>query len=185
MSKIGKQPITIPEGITVKIDQNEVSVAGPLGKLSLKVRPEMKVVLAEKKGQVLVEPKNASRMARSLHGLTRTLINNMIEGVVKGFEKILEIQGVGYRAALEGQSLHLSLGFSHPVIFPPPSGIKFSLEGNNLIKINGIDKQLVGQTAAQIRDIKLPDAYKGKGIRYQGEIVKLKPGKAAKTGAAG
>ena len=183
MSKIGKQPITILEGVTVKIDQNTVAVSGPLGQLNLKVRPEIKVV--EENGQILVTPKNKSRMARALHGLTRTLISNMIKGVTKNFEKTLELQGVGYRVALEDQNLNLSLGFSHPVIFQPPAGIKFSVEGNNLIKISGIDKQLVGQTTALIRVIKPPDAYKGKGIRYQGEVVKLKPGKAAKTGTAG
>lgn len=183
MSKIGKQPIAVPEGVSIKIDQNKVIVAGPKGELNFKVRPEMKVVM--EKGQILVSPKNKSRMAKALHGLTRTLISNMIVGVTQGFEKTLELQGVGYRVALEAKSLNLSLGFSHPVVFDPPAGISFSLEGNNLIKIMGIDKQLVGQTAAQIRDIKPPDAYKGKGIRYQGEVIKLKPGKAAKTGAAG
>lgn len=183
MSKIGKQPITILAGVTVTIDQNRVSVVGPLGQLNFKVRPEIKVT--EENNQIIVTPKNKSCMARALHGLTRTLISNMITGVTKEFEKTLELQGVGYRVALEAKNLNLSLGFSHPVVFPPPAGIKFSVEGNNLIKIAGIDKQLVGQTAALIRNIKPPDAYKGKGIRYQGEVIKLKPGKAAKTGAAG
>ena len=181
MSKVGKQPIKIPEGVTVEIQPNLVVVSGPQGKLEQKIRPELEIKKSQ--DEILILAKGKSKLARSLHGLTRTLINNMIKGVTQGFSKILELHGVGYRVALEKESLKITVGFSHPVMVEPIEGIQFQVEGNNLIKILGIDKQLVGQVAAQIRAIRPPDAYKGKGIRYQGEEVKLKPGKAAKTEA--
>lgn len=183
MSKVGKQPIKIPEGVTVDLKDNQVAVVGPKGKLEQKIRLEIEV---KKSGeQILVLAKSKSKLSRSLHGLTRTLISNMIEGVTKGFEKTLELHGVGYRVFLEEGGLKISVGFSHPVIIKPVKGITYETEGDNVIKVLGIDKQLVGQIAAKIREVKKPEPYKGKGIRYQGEVVKKKPGKAAKTEAAG
>ena len=183
MSKVGKQAIKIPEGVEVLIEGNKVVVKGKNGTLEKKIGSEIGI---KKEGdEIKLEAKSQSRMARALHGLFRTLVANMIEGVTKGYEKKLELQGVGYRAALEGGKLKLTVGFSHPVIVEAKEGIKIEVEGNNLIKVSGADKQLVGQVAAGIRDIRPPEVYKGKGIRYQGEVVKLKPGKAAKTGAAG
>ena len=176
-------PIEIPEGVTVEIKDNLVSIVGPKGKLGQKVRREIEVKKEDKK--IIVKAKKDSRIGRSLHGLFRTLIANMIVGVTKGFSKDLELHGVGYRAALEAGKLMISVGFSHPVIVEPIEGIEFKVEEQTKIKISGIDKQLVGNVAAQIRDIKKPEPYKGKGIRYMGEIVKKKPGKAAKAGAGG
>jgi large subunit ribosomal protein L6 len=163
LSKVGKKPIKIPEGVTIEIQPNQVVVKGPQGELKQNFRPEIGV--KKEKDQVLVIAKGKGRLTRSLHGLTRTLIANMIQGVTQGFEKTLELHGVGYRVFLEGDKLKLTIGFSHPVMIEPIEGIKFSLEGNNIIKISGSNKQLVGQTAARIRDVKPPDAYKGKGIR--------------------
>jgi large subunit ribosomal protein L6 len=182
MSRIGKQPIKIPETVKIELKDNLVIVNGPKASLEQKIRPEIKV--EKKEDQLLVSTKGTGKAAKSLHGVSRTLIANMIEGVTNGFEKTLELHGVGYRVAPEGQGLKISVGFSHPVVVEPIEGIKFSVEANNLIKVSGADKQLVGQTAAQIRDIRRPEPYKGKGIRYQGETIKLKPGKAAKAGAA-
>lgn len=182
MSRIGRKPIEIPSGVTVEIKDGEVLVSGPKGDLTIKIRPEIKVKTEE--GKIKVERKNDSRLSRSLHGLTRTLIANAIEGVVNGFVKTLKIVGTGYRASLEGENLVLNVGFSHPVKVSPPPGIKFEIEGNDKIKVLGADKSLVGETAARIRKIRPPDVYKGKGIRYEGEEIKLKPGKALKTGAA-
>jgi len=183
MSKVGKQPIEIPERVTVDLKDNQVTVVGSKGKLEQEIRPEIEV---KKSGeQILVLAKSKSKLSRSLHGLTRTLISNMIEGVVKGFEKTLELHGVGYRVFLEGESLKISVGFSHPVIIKPVKGITYEIEGDNVIKVLGIDKQLVGQIAAKIREVRKPEPYKGKGIRYQGEVVKKKPGKAAKAEAEG
>ena len=183
MSKIGKKPIEILDQVTVEIKNGQIFVAGPKGSLNLKIRPEIKVFI--KGNQVFVSRDRNDRLSRSLHGLTRTLIANAVEGVTNGFSKTLEMVGTGYRASLEGENLVLAVGFSHPVKVLPPSGIKFEVEGNNKIKISGIDKALVGQVAAQIRKIRPPDPYKGKGIRYEGEEVKLKPGKAGKAGAVG
>jgi len=182
LSKVGKQPIKIPEGVTVEIKPSQVIVSGPRGSLTQEIRSEIKV--EKKENQILVQPNSQSKLVKSLHGLLRSLIANMIQGVTKGFEKTLELQGVGYRVNLEQENLTLALGFSHPVVVKPPEGIKFQVEGNNLIRVLGIDKQLVGQIAAGIRRIRPPDSYKGKGIRYEGEVIKLKPGKAAKTEAA-
>ena len=178
MSRIGKQPINIPEDVKVEIADGKVVVRGPKGSLNLKLRREVKV---KKEGdRIVVKRANETKLARSLHGLTRTLIANMIEGVTKGFTKTLELIGVGYRAAVEDQSLVLKVGFSHPVRVTPPPGVKFEVSGKK-IKVLGIDKQAVGDVAARIRKIRPPDPYKGKGIRYEGEVVKRKPGKTAKT----
>jgi large subunit ribosomal protein L6 len=182
MSRIGKQPIEIPSGVTVDVADAVVTVKGPNGTLLQKVVPEMKISIAD--GVVTVERPSEEREHRALHGLTRSLIANMVEGVTKGFEKRLEIQGVGYRAALKGKDIELQLGFSHPVDFPAPDGIEFEVPAPTRITIRGIDKQLVGETAARIRRIRKPEPYKGKGIRYEGEYVRKKAGKAAKTAVA-
>lgn len=183
MSRVGRQPISIPEGVTIKIKDGQVIVAGPKGELVQEVRPEIKVQL--KNNQILVSRKVEGRFSRSLHGLTRTLIANMIRGVTEGWSKTLKLMGTGYRVKLEGEKLLLSLGFSHPVEVEPVEGIKFEVKGNDTINVLGIDKALVGQTAAKIRKIRPPEPYKGKGIRYEDEEVRRKPGKAAKIGAAG
>jgi large subunit ribosomal protein L6 len=184
MSRIGKQPVIIPEGVEVKIDGHQIMIKGPKGVLNYSFRPEMKVSLEE--GKILVKPKIINRLTKALFGTTRNLIANMIEGVTKGFSKTLKIVGAGYRASLddstEGKKLVLSLGFSHPVEIEEPEGIEFELEGNDLIKVSGVDKALVGQTAARIRAVYPPEPYKGKGIRYQGEMPRRKAGKAGKAG---
>lgn len=178
MSRVGKQPVKIPAEVKVEITDSKVMVKGPKGDLELEFRREVKI---EKDNDILtVKRINDTKLVRSLHGLTRTLIANMIEGVTKGFDKTLELVGVGYRAALEGESLVLKVGFSHPVKISPPEEIKFEVIKNK-IKISGIDKQKVGDVAAKLRKIRPPDSYKGKGIRYEGEKVKTKPGKAAKA----
>lgn len=180
MSRIGKKPIEIPQGVTVKIKDGEVEVTGPRGSLNIPLRPEIKLKLVENK--VLVERKDDNKLSKSLHGLTRTLIANAVEGVVQGFKKVLKIVGTGYSASLKGENLVLSVGFSHLVEVAPPPGIKFEVEGNDTIRVLGIDKGLVGETAARIRRIRPPDPYKGKGIRYENEVIKLKQGKAGKVG---
>jgi large subunit ribosomal protein L6 len=182
MSRIGKQPIEIPGGVTVDVTGETVSVKGPGGALAQKVSPDMRVTVAD--GEVRVERPSDEREHRALHGLTRSLIANMVEGVTKGFERRLEIQGVGYRAALKGKDIELQVGFSHSVEFPAPEGIEFEVPAPNRITVKGIDKQLVGETAARIRRIRKPEPYKGKGIRYEGEYVRKKAGKAAKTAVA-
>jgi large subunit ribosomal protein L6 len=179
MSRIGKMPIPVPAGVTVNIDGASVSVKGPKGELSRTLSSEMKIKLD---GAVLtVERPSESKRHRAYHGLTRSLLANMVEGVSKGFEKTLDIVGVGYRAEKSGDKLILRIGFSHNVEIVPPSGITLSVEGNNRIKVSGISKEDVGEMAAEIRAIRPPDAYKGKGIRYAGETVHLKPGKAGKV----
>ncbi|KKT17829.1 MAG: 50S ribosomal protein L6 [Candidatus Nealsonbacteria bacterium RIFCSPHIGHO2_01_FULL_43_31] len=180
MSRIGKKPIEILAGVEVKILGQQVSVKGPKGELFLKVRPEIKVEM--KDGKILVFTENEE--ARAFWGLTRALLANMVQGVVKNFEKKLEIVGVGNKAVMEGQTLVLSVGFSHPVKVPAPQGIAFSAE-KNIITVQGTDRGLVGQTAANIRKIRPPEPYKGKGIRYFGEQIKLKEGKRAATTTAG
>lgn len=184
MSRIGKQPVIIPEDVKVKIDGHQIIVKGPKGVLNYTFRPEMKVSLEE--GKVLVKPKTVNRLTKALFGTTRNLIANMVEGVTKGFSKTLKIVGTGYRASLndsaEGKKLVLSLGFSHPVEIEAPAGIQFELEGNDLVKISGLDKALVGQMAAKIRAVYPPEPYKGKGIRYQEETPRRKAGKAGKAG---
>ncbi|MBM6999635.1 50S ribosomal protein L6 [bacterium] len=178
MSRIGKQPIPVPAGVDVTIDGSTVSVKGPKGELSKTFSNIL--TIAREGDEILVTRPDDSRTARSLHGLTRTLINNMIVGVSQGFAKKLELQGVGYRAALKGKDLELSLGFSHPVIVTPEEGISFECPDNTHIIVHGIDNQRVGQVAADIRLKRPPEPYKGKGIRYEGEHVRRKLGKAAK-----
>jgi large subunit ribosomal protein L6 len=179
MSRIGKMPIPVPPGVTVNIDGASVSVKGPNGELSRTLSSEMKIKLD---GDVLtVERPSESKRHRAFHGLTRSLLANMIEGVSKGFEKTLDIVGVGYRAEKSGDKLILRIGFSHNVEVVPLPGITLWVEGNNRIKVSGISKEDVGEMAAEIRAIRPPDAYKGKGIRYAGETVHLKPGKAGKV----
>jgi len=180
MSRIGKKPIEIPAGVEVKIVGQKVQVKGPKGELSLKVRSEVKV--ETKDGKILISAQNEA--AKAFWGLTRALLNNMVQGVVKNFEKKLEIVGVGNRVAMEGQTLVLNVGFSHPVKVPAPQGIAFSVE-KNIITVQGIDRGLVGQTAANIRKVRPPEPYKGKGIRYLGEEIKIKEGKRAATATTG
>ncbi|MBM7829616.1 large subunit ribosomal protein L6 [Agromyces cerinus] len=178
MSRIGRLPIDIPAGVEVKIDGQAVSVKGPKGELALTVAAPIEVKLEE--NQVLVTRPDDERTSRSLHGLTRTLIANQIIGVTQGYSKGLEIVGTGYRVAQKGSSLELALGFSHPVVVDAPTGITLTVEGNNKITVAGIDKQAVGEVAANIRKIKKPEPYKGKGIRYAGEVVRRKAGKSGK-----
>ena len=178
MSRIGRLPIQVPAGVTVSIEGQSVSVKGPKGELSLVVAEPIKAELNE--NQVLVSRPDDERASRSLHGLTRTLINNQIIGVTEGYKKDLEIVGTGYRVAQKGSGIELALGFSHPVNVEPPAGITFTVEGNNKITVSGISKQQVGETAANIRKIKKPEPYKGKGIRYAGEVVRRKAGKSGK-----
>ena len=180
MSRIGKLPVAVPSGVNVNIADGEVQVKGPKGELRERVLSRISVKMQD--GKVVVERKGEGKDDRSAHGLTRTLVNNMIEGVSKGFRKSLEIQGVGYRAAKSGEKLNLTLGYSHPVSFDPPKGITLSVEGTNKIHVEGIDKQQVGQVAAEIRGLRPPEPYKGKGIRYAGEVVRKKLGKAGKAG---
>ncbi|HEX15609.1 MAG TPA: 50S ribosomal protein L6, partial [Deltaproteobacteria bacterium] len=162
-------------GVEVKVEGAKVEVKGPKGTLSHEVPPEIQVEVSD--GQIWVRRRDDSRRAKSLHGLNRTLIANMVEGVTKGFEKRLEIVGIGYRAALEGKALKLTLGFSHPVIYPIPEGVEIVVDNPTSIVVRGIDKQRVGQVAAEIRALKKPEPYKGKGIRYAGEEVRRKAGK--------
>jgi large subunit ribosomal protein L6 len=181
MSRIGRQPIELPGGVDVKIDGTHVSVKGPRGTLERSLHPEMKLV--QEDGTIRVERPSDEAMHRSLHGLTRTLVANMVEGVTKGYEKRLEIVGVGYRASLRGQDLEIAAGFSHPVIVQRPEGVEFEVPQPTRITVRGNDKQAVGEIAAKIRKIRPPEPYKGKGIRYEGEHVRKKAGKAAKTSA--
>lgn len=178
MSRIGKQPIPVPSGVEVVINGNEVTVKGPKGTLTQTFDKDMIIELED--GAIVVKRPSDERRHRSLHGLTRTLIANMVQGVSEGFSKELEIVGVGYRAALKGSDLDLSLGFSHPVIVKPEEGITFEVPAPTKIIVKGIDKQRVGQVAAEIRKIRPPEPYKGKGVRYAGEQVRRKLGKAAK-----
>lgn len=188
MSKIGQLPILLPAGVKAKITSSvggqagQIEISGPKGSLVQEISPLLKVKLKEDK--LVIERKNEEKQAKSMHGLIRTLINNMVIGVTQGFEKVLEIQGTGYRVSKEGEKLVLTLGFSHPSIVDPVKGISFEIPDNKTIKIIGINKQLVGQVAARIRSFKKPDPYKGKGVRYQGEQIRLKAGKAGKADEA-
>lgn len=175
MSRVGKVPIPIPKDVKVKLTDSILEVVGPTGRLTHRIPSEIQISIEPE--QIVVKRPNNHRTSRSLHGLTRALIANMITGVTHGFEKRLEIQGIGYRAGLQGNVLHLALGFSHPVLFPLPEGVNVEVERQTSIKVKGIDKQLVGSVAAQIRSLKPPEPYKGKGIRYVDEYVKLKVGK--------
>jgi large subunit ribosomal protein L6 len=181
MSRIGKLPIAVPSGVDVNIDDNLVKVKGPKGELAQHILTNV-VAVTRENGSVLVARKNDEKSGRSAHGLTRTLINNMIEGVTKGYRKSLELQGVGYRVNKAGNDLNFSLGYSHPVVYKAPVGITFAVEGTTKVHVDGIDKQRVGQVAAEIRSLRPPEPYKGKGVRYEGEIVRKKLGKAGKAG---
>ena len=177
MSRIGRQPIEVPAGVTVTIDPGRVTVHGPKGELRQVVPQRMSI--EQENGQIVVTRPTERGPDRSLHGLTRTLVANMVEGVTNGFEKRLEIQGVGYRAALSGTDLELQVGYSHPVKIVPRKGIEFEVPTPTQVVVKGIDKQMVGQTAAEIRKVRPPEPYKGKGIRYEGEFVRRKVGKRA------
>src|SRR3954470_10414372 len=177
MSRIGRSPIEVPAGVSVSISPGRVMVNGPLGELSQDVPARMQI--AQDEGTITVTRPTERGEDRALHGLTRTLVANMVEGVTKGFEKKLEIQGVGYRAALKGTDLELQVGYSHPVTIKPRTGIEFEVPAPTQIVVKGTDKQQVGQTAAEIRKVRPPEPYKGKGIRYEGEYVRRKVGKRA------
>lgn len=180
MSRIGLQPITVPNNVEITLDGARVRVKGPKGTLERTLPPEM--IIEREEGQLVVKRPSDERRHRALHGLTRTLVDNMVVGVTTGFRKDLEINGVGYRAQLVGQNLLLQLGYSHPVRVTPPEGISFAVEGQNRVSVMGIDKELVGQEAARIRDVRPVEPYKGKGVRYAGERVRRKAGKAGKVG---
>lgn len=179
MSRIGRAPIEVPAGVDVTINGNVVNVKGPKGQLSREFHPEMQIELTD--GTVVVTRPSDNKEHRSLHGLTRTLIKNMVQGVTEGFTRNLEIVGVGYRAAKQGNKLVLSLGYSHPVEVEPAPGIEIEVPTPTKISVKGIDKELVGQTAANIRDFRRPEPYLGKGVRYEGERVRRKAGKAGKA----
>lgn len=181
MSRIGKQPIAIPSGVTVDIKDGLVTVAGPKGTLSRTIVPEIKIVMED--GKIVLSCAAATRKTPALWGLMRSLVANMVHGVSSGFEKKLEFEGIGYRAAMEGATLVMQLGFSHPIRFDPPQGITLKVE-RNTITVSGADKETVGLAAASIRDYKKPEPYKGKGIRYQGEVIRRKVGKKGATAAA-
>ena len=178
MSRIGKRPIPIPAKVTVSIDGQHVSVKGPKGELARTLPAE--AIVDQEGDTLIVRRSDDSRIARQRHGLCRTLVSNMVEGVTQGFQKRLEIQGVGYRAQVQGRTLTMSLGYSHPIQFNPPDGVQFAVESNTNVIVSGIDKEVVGNMAAQIRAARPPEPYKGKGVRYAGEIVRSKAGKAGK-----
>ena len=178
MSRIGRKPIPVPANVTITVDGVNVKVKGPKGELDRRIRPEMD--LAQEDGQLLVKRPSDSKEHRALHGLTRALLANMVEGVTSGYRKTLEIVGVGYRAEKKGKALVLNVGYSHVVQYPEPKGITLTTSGPTTVVIEGIDKEMVGQVAAEIRSVRPPEPYKGKGIRYQGEQVRRKAGK---TGA--
>ncbi len=178
MSRIGKKPVAVPKGVTVTQSGHKLSVKGPKGELSRTFHPEIQI--AVQGDQVIVTRPSDEPKHKALHGLTRSLVQNMVDGVAKGFLKVLEIQGVGYKAEPKPFGLQLALGFSHPVQYKAPAGIKFTVDNNTVVKIEGADKEMVGQVAAEIRSLRKPEPYKGKGVRYQGEVVRRKAGK---TGA--
>lgn len=178
MSRIGKRPIPIPAKVTVAIDGQTVVVKGPKGELSRTFPPEVEI--SQDGEEVLVNRRDESRNARQRHGLCRSLLANMVEGVSQGFQKRLELQGVGYRAQVQGKNLILNVGYSNPVQIDPPEGVQFAVEANTNVSVAGIDKEVVGNTAATVRAVRPPEPYKGKGIRYAGEVVRRKAGKAGK-----
>ena len=180
MSRIGKMPIAIPSGVAIKVEDNLVTVKGPKGELSRKIHKDM--IIKQEEAQLTVDRPSDEKEHRSMHGLSRTLINNMVVGVSAGYKKTLEIAGVGYRAAKAGENLNLTLGFSHPVVVEPPEGISFEVPAPNRIVISGINKEEVGAIAAQIRTLRKPEPYKGKGIKYEGERIRRKAGKAGAKG---
>ena len=176
MSRVGKKPIDIPNGVQVTVDKNNhVVVKGPKGQLEGDFNSRLNIKVED--NQIKIERPDDSAFMRAIHGTTRALIANMVKGVTEGFSVELEIVGIGYRAAMKGKTLELQLGYSHPVVYEPPEGIQIAVEGN-IIKVSGIDKQKVGQVAAEIREFRKPDPYKGKGVRYKGEQIKLKAGKS-------
>ena len=177
MSRIGKLPIPLPAGVTVSISGLELSVKGPKGSLTRAFRPEVKVEQAD--GKLIVTRKGESRLHKSLHGLSRALLANMVTGVTKEFTKVLIIVGVGYRAEISGKLVSFSLGFSHPILIRPPDGVKITVEGQTRVTVSGIDRELVGEVAAKIRGLRPPEPYKGKGIQYEGEKIRRKAGKTA------
>ena len=178
MSRIGRMPVAVPAGVTVTIAEgNKVTVKGPKGTLERELPAEM--LIEQKDGQIIVSRPNDLKRMKSLHGLTRTLVNNMIHGVTEGYEKVLEVNGVGYRASKQGKKLTLNLGYSHPVEMEDPEGIETVLDGQNKITVKGINKEKVGQYAAEIRDKRRPEPYKGKGIKFVGEVIRRKSGKSA------
>jgi len=178
MSRIGRQPITVPAGVTAKIDGRDITITGPKGTLSMTVAEP--ITVAEEDGALVVTRPDDERDSRARHGLTRTLVSNMVQGVTQGYEKGLEIVGTGYRVAAKGTDLEFQLGFSHPVVVKAPDGISFQVDSPVKFKVIGIDKQQVGEVAANIRKIRKPEPYKGKGVRYEGEVVRRKAGKAGK-----
>lgn len=180
MSRIGSREITIPSDVTINFADNTFECQGPKGTLLVKTSPRIDVVINDNK--IKLNRHGNDRTARALHGLNRMLIANSLQGVAQGFTKRLEMHGIGYRAQTDGKTLTLNVGFTHPVVITAPEGITFSVEKNTLISVNGIDKQSVGQVAANIRAVRKPEPYKGKGIRYEGELVRKKVGKAAKAG---
>jgi large subunit ribosomal protein L6 len=180
MSRIGRLPIPVPSGVDVTIDGRNVTVTGPKGSLSRVLHPDMTV--SREDGTILVTRPTEQKTHKQLHGLTRTLVNNMVVGVTDGYRKGLEITGVGYRAALNGRKLTLNLGYSHPIEIDPPEGISFEVENPTRLAVVGIDKELVGQIAAKVRATRKPEPYKGKGVRYSGEYIRRKAGKAGKIG---
>ena len=182
MSRIGRLPVAIPSGVDVKIDGQTVSVKGPKGQLSRTFHENMKI--GREDGKISVQRADDTQVNRALHGLTRTLIANMVTGVTTGFAKDLEISGTGYRAIIQGKKLQLALGYSHPIEINPPPGISFTAETPQKLRVSGVDKEVVGEMAAKIRALRVPDPYKAKGVKYAGEYVRRKPGKAGKVGAA-
>jgi large subunit ribosomal protein L6 len=180
MSRIGRLPIAVPSSVDVTIEGRQLTVKGPKGTLSRELHPDMTV--SQEDGTLVVERPTEQKTHKQLHGLTRTLVNNMVVGVTDGYRKGLEITGVGYRAALNGKKLTLNLGYSHPIEIEPPEGISFEVENPTRLAVVGIDKELVGQIAAKVRSTRKPEPYKGKGVRYAGEVIRRKAGKAGKVG---
>lgn len=181
MSRVGKKPIVLPQGVTVDIHENTVKVKGPKGELTRSFAPEIQITLEN--GEVVLKRSSEARQVRALHGTTRAVLNNMVNGVSQGFTKALQVEGVGYKAEVRGKQLVMSLGYSHPITVDPPPGISFAWdEKTRLITVSGIDRELVGQVAANLRAWRPPEPYKGKGLRYQGEQIKRKAGKAGKAG---
>lgn len=176
MSRIGKLPVALPAGVKAELKGTTLKVTGPKGTLEQTFRPEVNIALEGQ--EIAVTRPNEIKEVRAFHGLTRALIQGMVDGVSQGFERVLQIEGVGYRAAMQGKNLSLSVGHSHPVVIPPPAGVTFAVDGQQTIKISGIDKQLVGQVAANVRRIRPPEPYKGKGIRHAGEHIRRKEGKS-------
>ncbi|MEK7460860.1 MAG: 50S ribosomal protein L6 [Patescibacteria group bacterium] len=182
MSRIGQKPVPVPAGVTLEMTDTAITVKGPRGSLDQRLVPTILVTILPT--EVTVKPKHVTRQTKALHGLYRQLISNMITGVSEGYTRRLEMKGTGYRAEVSGNDLVLSVGFSHPVRITAPAGISFNVEKNTSIFVEGIDRQLVGETSAKIRQVRKPEPYKGKGIRYSDEVIRLKPGKAAKSASA-